>query len=69
MITNKKTRKIERLQTQRDFFDTLRSSHLVWLEETYNPEIVRTHSEIIRMIVQITEKYEELLDMCKNNSW
>jgi hypothetical protein len=69
MITNKKTMKIERLQIQRDFFDTLRTSHLLWLEETDNPEIVRTHSEIIGMIVQITEKYKGLLDMCTNESW
>jgi hypothetical protein len=69
MITNKKSRKVERLHIQGDFFDTLRSSHLLWLEETYDPEIIRTHSEIIGMIVQITEKYEDLLDMCKNDSW
>jgi hypothetical protein len=69
MITNKKPIKIERLQRQLDFFDTLRSSHRLWLEETDNPEIARAHSEIISLILQITDKYKGLLDMCKNDSW
>ena len=68
MIRNKKSRKIERLERQRDFFDTLRSSHRLWLEETLDPEIARTHSEIISMIVQITAKHEGLLDLCTNES-
>jgi|WetSurMetagenome_2_1015567.scaffolds.fasta_scaffold97547_3 hypothetical protein len=66
MLTNKKIVKIERLRTQRDLFATVRSSHLLWLEETNNPQIEGTHSEIISMIDQITEKYSELLDMCRN---
>jgi hypothetical protein len=68
MFRNKKTWKIERLQRQRDFFDTLRSSHRVWLGETLDPEIARTHSEIISMILEITEKYEGLLDLCMNEN-
>jgi hypothetical protein len=64
MLTRKrKETKIESLIVQLDFFDALRNRHILWANDTIDPEIIRAHLEIVDLIIQTRTKYKRLLDM------
>ena len=63
MDRNRQAAKTERIQAQHEYFDTLRSSHTIWLEEAENPGIQRMHADILNLLQTMQEKYSSLLDM------
>ena len=64
MLSNRrKNVKKESLQIQLEFLDVLQSRHLLWVNDSDDPEITHLHLEILELIRQIKEPYNKLVDI------
>ena len=54
--------KFESLQTQHEYLNLLRLRHLQWLSSAEDPETERAHHEVVKLIEQITDRYNHLLE-------
>jgi hypothetical protein len=57
---NPKDEKIESLEAQSEFLNTLRLRHLHWLSSAEDPEIEHVHEEIAELIEEIGDQYSRL---------
>ena len=57
MFSNRRNEgKKESLQIQLEFLDALRSRHLLWVNDSDDPEITRLHLEVLGLIRQLRDK-------------
>ncbi len=62
-MSNRTEIKMNSIENQLELLELVQSRHSIWIREDLNPEILKTHREIIYLIEQTMNKYEALLQL------